>query len=122
MANEAMLSWLLHRAVSGPAATTLAGVQHWATRGGAEMLGIDTGIIRVGACADLVFYDLSAVRYGGVWQPEFAPVLCGEPVQVAAALIAGEWRVRDGAPVGLDMPSFRQRAKRALERLRNNLR
>lgn len=101
MANEAMLAWLLHRAVQGPSATTLEQVAGWATEGGARLLGLDTGRIEIGACADLVVYDLSSQRYAGVWQRAFAPVLCGEPVRVDKVMINGRWVVEDNRTLGL---------------------
>ena len=101
MTNEAMLAWLIHRAVHGPAATTLEQVMHWATAGGAALLGLDAGRIEAGACADLVVYDLHSLRYGGVWQPGFAPILCGEPVRVEKVMINGRWVVEDHQVLGL---------------------
>lgn len=101
ISNEAMLAWLLHRAVHGAAATTLDQVMHWATAGGAQLLGLDAGRIEAGACADLVVYDLSNPRYAGVWQPAFAPILCGEPVCVDKAMINGRWVVEDNRVLGL---------------------
>ena len=121
MANEAMLAWLLHRAVGGPKATTLAEVREWCTAGGADVLGLDTGRVRVGACADLVLYDVSAPRYAGVWQPQFAPVLCGEPVAVVRTMVDGRWRVIDGEVPGLAQADVATRAKRELERLRSRM-
>ncbi len=121
MANEAMLAWLLHRAVGGADATTLGEVQVWCTEGGADILGLDTGRIRVGACADLVFYDVSHPRYAGVWQPGFAPVLCGEPVKVARAMVNGQWRVFNGEVPGFGAVSVAEQAGRQLKRLQNRM-
>ncbi len=118
MANEAMHTWLLHRAADGPQATTLAQVRHWCTAGGADVLGLDTGRIRVGACADLVFYDLSDPRYAGVWMPEYAPVLCGEPVRVARAMVHGRWRVADGELLDIDAHRVSAGAVEQLQALR----
>ena len=115
------MAFLLHRAAAGPGATTPEGIRHWATRGGAELLGFDTGRIAEGAAADLVFYDLTAPRFAGLWQPDLAPVLCGEPVHVARAMVAGRWTVRDGSVVGVDAQVIASRAAAARARLTPHL-
>jgi len=121
MANEAMLTFLLHRGTDGPTATTADAVRYWATRGGADVLGLDTGRLAVGAAADLVFYDLSEHRYDGLWMREHAPVICGEPVRVARAMVAGRWTVVDDHVIGVDDDALTERARAARSLLASRL-
>lgn len=103
LVNEMLLAFLLHRTQDGPTATAATTIMEWATEGGARLLGLpQTGSLLPGKLADLVLYDLSSPRFAGLWQPELAPVLCGEPINACHVMVNGEWRVRDGAILGLD--------------------
>lgn len=116
--TEMMLSWLLHRAVGGPTATRVEQIVEWATYGGAQILGYsELGRIETGQLADLVLYDLSAPRFQGLWQPEWAPVICGEPVSATAVMVNGDWRVWDGEITGLDARQLARDAQRERARL-----
>ncbi|MCY4213595.1 MAG: amidohydrolase family protein [Gammaproteobacteria bacterium] len=115
---EMNLSWLLHRALAGPEATKAETVAHWATRGGAKMLGFDElGQLEPGMLADLALYDLDQPRFHGLWQPELAPVLCGEPLAATGVMVNGRWRLRDGDILGLNRDDLRRDAERELARL-----
>ncbi len=103
MVSEMLLAWLVHRAVGGPQATSVEQVLHWASRGGAEILGYtESGSLEAGMLADIVLYDLDQPRFAGVWEPRWAPVVCGEPLTAKAVMVDGQWRVRDGEILGLD--------------------
>ncbi len=121
MTNEAMQTWLLHRVLGNPSSTTLAQVQGWCTAGGADLLGLNTGRISVGACADLVFFDVSAPRYAGVWMLEYAPILCGEPVKVSRSMINGRWRLIDGELIGVDERKISTDARKRLRLLQKKM-
>lgn len=117
--NELWLAWLLHRTVGGAAATDAGTVLHWATAGGAQLLGFDdAGVLAPGKLADLVLYSLDEPRFLGLWQPELAPVVCGEPIKAQHVMVNGRWRLRDGVVRGVDQAALRLDAASALAHLR----
>ena len=78
-------------------------VLRWATEGSARCLGrSDIGRIEEGLEADLALYTLDEPRFSGAHDPLAALVLCGAH-RADRVMVAGEWRVVDGAPVGLDL-------------------
>ncbi len=85
-----------------------AGVSHldalrWATEGSARCLGRDDiGRIAVGLEADLALFTLDEPRFSGAQDPIAALVLCGAH-RADRVMVAGHWRVVDGAPVGVDL-------------------
>ena len=117
MVNEMMQTWLIHRAIGGASATSARKVLDWATSAGADLLGLNTGRLVPGACADLVFYRLDDPRFMGVWQPALAPVLCGEPVLARKVMVNGRWVVDDGVVLGIDYAELAGSARRERERL-----
>ena len=79
----------------------------WATRGSARCLGrSDIGEIAVGRQADLALYTLDELRFSGAGDPLAALVLCGAH-RADRVMIAGEWRLVDGVPLGLDVAELR---------------
>ena len=117
MVNELMQAWLVHRATGGADATRAERVLHWATAGGADLLGLNVGRIVEGACADLCLYRLDEPRFMGVWTPSLAPVLCGEPVVAERVMVNGAWVVEGGRALGIDTAALAQRARAELQRL-----
>ena len=78
-------------------------VLRWATEGSARCLGrSDIGRIAEGYEADLALFKLDEPRFSGAHDPLAALVLCGAH-RADRVMIAGEWRVIDGQPVGLDL-------------------
>ena len=81
-------------------------VLRWATEGSARCLGrADVGKIVEGREADLALYTLDEPRFSGAHDPLAALVLCGA-THADRVMVAGEWRVVDGAPVGLDLTAL----------------
>ncbi|MEM9732780.1 MAG: 8-oxoguanine deaminase [Pseudomonadota bacterium] len=79
----------------------------WATQGSAKCLGrSDIGEIALGKQADLSFYTLDDLRFSGAGDPIAALVLCGAH-EADRVMIAGEWRVEDTQPVGMDVARLR---------------
>jgi 8-oxoguanine deaminase len=98
---------LLARLTYDAAAVTHLDALRWATSGSARCLGRDDiGTIAVGKEADLAFYRLDELRFAGAGDPVAALVLCGAHA-ADRVMIAGEWRVIDGAPVGMDVARLR---------------
>lgn len=82
-------------------------VLRWATEGSARCLGRDDiGTIAVGKQADLAMFTLDELRFSGAGDPLAALVLCGAH-RADRVMVAGEWRVTDGMPVGVDLAKLR---------------
>jgi 8-oxoguanine deaminase len=82
-------------------------VLRWATEGSARCLGRDDiGSIAVGKQADLAMFTLDELRFSGAGDPLAALVLCGAH-RADRVMVAGDWRVVDGQPVGIDVAKLR---------------
>ena len=98
-------SLMLQRLRYGPRVTPRDALR-WATEGGAKCLGRDDiGRIGVGMAADLALFTLDEIRFSGAQDPISALVLCGAH-RADRVMVAGGWRVVDGAIVGLDLASL----------------
>mgnify|MGYP001627794975 FL=1 len=118
MLQELNLTWLIHRAVHGPDATTLEQVLDWGSRGGADLLGlVDTGTLDVGKAADLVLYDIDQPRFAGVHSPLMAPLMCGEPVFVRDSFVQGRQIVKDGRIGDLDENELTRQVQQSVAKL-----
>ncbi len=90
------------------AAVTARDVIRWATHGSARCLGrSDIGTIAPGFQADLALYRLDELRFSGAHDPVAALVLCGAH-KADRVMVAGRWRVVDGAIPGLDVAALRR--------------
>jgi 8-oxoguanine deaminase len=88
-------------------------VLRWATEGSARCLGrSDIGRIAEGYAADLALFKLDEPRFSGAHDPLAALVLCGAH-RADRVMIAGEWRVADGEPIGLDLAALIAEHQRA---------
>jgi formiminoglutamate deiminase len=83
-----------------------AGLLAAATAGGYRALGWDGGALRAGACADLVTVAFDSVRLANVGADDLVPALvfAAHPADVRNVMVAGEWIVRDGAHLTIDVP------------------
>jgi len=90
----------------GAAKVTHLDVLRWATEGSARCLGRDDiGRIAPGLQADLALFTLDEPRFSGAHDPLAALILCGAH-RADRVMVAGAWRVVDGAPVGLDLAAL----------------
>jgi 8-oxoguanine deaminase len=90
----------------GASAVTHLDVLRWATEGSARCLGRDDiGRIAVGLEADLALFTLEEPRFSGAHDSLAALVLCGAH-RADRVMVAGQWRVIDGAPVGVDLQAL----------------
>ena len=90
----------------GASAVTHLDVLSWATEGSARCLGRDDiGRIAVGMEADLALFTLDEPRFSGAHDPLAALVLCGAH-RADRVMVAGQWRVIEGAPVGVDLAAL----------------
>ncbi|TVQ31151.1 MAG: 8-oxoguanine deaminase [Geminicoccaceae bacterium] len=78
----------------------------WATEGSARCLGrSDIGRIAPGLQADLALFTLDELRFSGAHDPIAALVLCGAH-RADRVMVAGQWRIVDGLPPGLDLAAL----------------
>ena len=118
MLQELNLTWLIHRALHGPEATSLEQVLEWAIQGGAGLLGLEaTGKLSQGMAADLVLYDIDQPRFAGVHTPVLAPLMCGEPVRVRDSFVQGRRVVEGGQVAGLDEWELTRRVQESVAKL-----
>jgi 8-oxoguanine deaminase len=81
-------------------------VLRWASEGSARCLGrSDIGRIAAGLEADFAMFTLDEPRFSGAHDPLAALVLCGAH-RADRVMIAGQWRVIEGAPVGVDLAAL----------------
>ena len=112
-ARQALYLQRLKYGASVPVARALG----WATRGSARVLGRDDlGVLAVGKQADLALWRLDEPRFSGSHDPVAALLLCGAD-RADRVMVGGEWRVVDGAVVGLDLPALLAEHRGAARRL-----
>ena len=106
-------AFLLGRLAYDASSITHLDAFHWATEGSARCLGRkDIGAIEIGRQADLACFTLDELRFSGAGDPIAALVLCGAH-RADRVMIAGEWRVADGEPIGLDLAALIAEHQRA---------
>ena len=99
---------MINRLRYGAAGVTHLDALRWASEGSARCLGRDDiGKIAVGKQADLALFTLDELRFSGAGDPIAALVLCGAHA-ADRVMIAGEWTVEDGLPVGCDIKELRR--------------
>eukprot|EP01037_Dinobryon_pediforme_P025588 gene25588-27796_t len=104
---EAVRHALMINRLTYDATVTHLDALRWATEGSAACLGRrDIGKIEVGRQADLALFSLDELRFSGAGDPIAALVLCGAR-RADRVMIAGEWKVVDGLPVGVDIERLR---------------
>ncbi|MDO6564247.1 8-oxoguanine deaminase [Amphritea sp. 1_MG-2023] len=117
MIQEVRQAFLLGRLRYAAADITHQKVLSWATEGSARCLGRDDlGRLKVGMQADIALYKLDELRFAGAGDPLAALVLCGAH-QADRVMVAGRWRVIDGAIDGFDLEALIQRQKTLAQRL-----
>ena len=98
---------MIGRLKYGASAVTHLDALRWATEGSARCLGrTDIGKIAVGMQADLALFNLDDLRFSGGHDPLATLVLCGAH-RADHVMVAGEWRVKEGQPVGVDLAALR---------------
>ncbi|MFW5835159.1 MAG: 8-oxoguanine deaminase [Pseudomonadota bacterium] len=78
----------------------------WASEGSARCLGRrDIGRIAAFMQADLALFTLDELRFSGAHDPIAALVLCGAH-RADRVMVAGQWRIVDGVPPGVDLDAL----------------
>ena len=104
-------TFLMQRLKYGSANFSHEDALRLATQGGASLLHRkDIGQIRPGLQADLALFNLDELRFSGAGDPVAALVLCGAH-RADAVIVNGDWRVRGGELVDIDIEEvmFQQR-------------
>ncbi|HEX4327579.1 MAG TPA: amidohydrolase family protein [Burkholderiales bacterium] len=132
MISEVHYCWLAHRAHAGAKSrprpegageagadtVTAEDVVHWATAGGAKVLGFDgIGTLEVGAAADIAVYSLDDPRFFGLHDPVIGPVVSGGRPKLKWLLVDGQVRVEDDVIPGLDLAELAAKARAAVRAL-----
>lgn len=121
MAQEVRQALFVARAGRGIEAATHLDPIRWATEGSARCLGRDDlGRIEIGKEADLAFFRLDEPRFSGAGNPLAALVTCGAH-QADRVMVAGRWRVLNGAIPGLDLAELMAAHQDAARALRESL-
>jgi 8-oxoguanine deaminase len=119
MLDEVRHAMLLQRVAHGASAMTAREALHFATRGGAEVLGRDDiGALAPGMAADLIGVraDGLATAGGSLHDALASLVFCRIP-NVDLSIVNGAVRVRDGRFVDVDVPSLVARHENAARAL-----
>jgi len=111
MIQEVRQALYLQRLRYGSSNVSHFDAYRWATKGSASILGReDVGEIAVGMQADLAFFKLDEMRFSGSHDPLAALLLCGAH-KADRVMVAGQWSVKDGELVNIDVQSLMQEHK-----------
>lgn len=119
--GELRTAALLAKAVAGDATALHAhAALHAATLGGARAIGreADLGSIEVGKWADLITLRLDDLSTLPLYHPASQVVYAAGRHLVRQVWVGGQWRVRDGALVDVDVPRLKAKAREWQLRLR----
>ena len=113
MIQEVRQAMLLQRVARRDSTISHKDALRWATRGSAACLGrTDIGEIAAGRQADLALFRLDELRFSGHGDPLAVLILAGGHA-ADRVMVAGRWRVVDGAIPGLDLDRLRADHQRA---------
>lgn len=129
--GEARQAMLLARLDAGLRGASLSGDQapplmsarqalEIATRGGAAVLGRDDiGALEVGRCADFFAVNLNRLDFTGALHDPLAALVFCAPVQTDYTVVGGQFVVKEGNVVNLDLPVHIEQHNQAAVRLLN---
>jgi 8-oxoguanine deaminase len=111
--QEVRAAMLLQKLQYGSATIGHRDALRWATEGSAGCVGrTDLGRIAAGRQADLALFKLDELRFAGATDPLAALLVCGAH-RADRVMVAGRWRVVDGAIPDLDVAELIARQNRA---------
>lgn len=101
-----------------PALMTARQALEIATRGSAAVLGrTDLGSLEPGKCADFFTINLHRLDFAGALHDPLAALVFCAPVRVDNTVVGGQFVVREGQMVTLDLPVLIEKHNRAAMRL-----
>ncbi|MCU0486508.1 MAG: 8-oxoguanine deaminase [Anaerolineales bacterium] len=101
-----------------PALMTARQALEIATRGSASVLGRqDLGSLEPGKCADFFTVNLHRLDFAGALHDPLAALVFCAPVRVDNTVVGGQFVVRDGQLVTLDLPVLIEKHNRAAQRI-----
>nr|WP_310617325.1 amidohydrolase family protein [Pantoea cypripedii] len=130
MQSETHAAWQLQRARKGMLAqpryaggtfegggdaASIEDVLRWGTHGGAQVLGLNTGVIAPGMAADIAVYQLDDPRYFGLHDMAIGPIACGGRARIKALLCQGKIIMQDDVIPGVDLPQLGRTAAEAVK-------
>ena len=108
---EARLAMYLQRLRYGAASVSHLDALRWATAGSAAVLGrTDIGELAVGKQADLALFKTDGLSFAGSHDPLAALLLCNAQ-QADRVMVAGAWRVIDGAIPDVDLEALKSQQR-----------
>jgi cytosine/adenosine deaminase-related metal-dependent hydrolase len=116
--REMHLGAVLQAARAGPGSWPAARVLRAATRGGAEALGLDSGVLAPGRAADLVVVDVETLHSVPADDVASRVVYSAGPEDVRHVVCAGEVLVQDGRLLSIDAREVVADARRLSSRRR----
>ncbi|WP_416413622.1 amidohydrolase family protein [Pantoea sp. App145] len=130
MQSETHAAWQLQRARKGMLAqpryaggtfegggdaASIEDVVRWGSHGGAQVLGLQTGVIAPGMAADIAIYQLDDPRYFGLHDMAIGPIACGGRARIKALLCHGKIIMQDDVIPGVDLPALGRAAADAVK-------
>lgn len=113
MIQEVRQAMYIQRLRYGSSAVTHFDAYRWGTSGSAKVIGRDDiGTLAKGMAADIATFKLDEPRFSGAHDPLAALLLCGAH-RAESVMVNGEWRVKSGELVGMDIEQIMYEHKRA---------
>ena len=113
MIQEVRQAMYIQRLRYGSSKVSHLDALRWGTQGSARVLGrSDIGELAVGKAADIALFKLDEPRFSGAHDPLAALLLCGAH-RAEAVMVNGEWRVKSGQLVDLDIEEIMFEHKQA---------
>ena len=115
--QEVRQAFLLQRLKYGSADVSAEDALRWGTQGGARLFNRDSlGTLAAGQLADIALFDLEELRFSGCGDPLTALVSSGAH-KARHVMVNGDWKVKDGALVDIDIDELLARHRNSAMRL-----
>lgn len=117
--GELNLARLLQKSQEGANVLNFNETINMGCKAGADMIGLhNTGVLEIGAAADMVVYDLNKSNNYGYSYPEYLPLLSSGKNYIRSTLVNGRMVVQDNAVLEIDIEKLNREVKQAVNYLR----
>lgn len=117
--GELNFARLLQKAQKGAQVLNFNETINIGCKSGADMIGLhNTGVLEIGAAADMVVYDLEKSNEYGYHCPEYVPLLSSGRSYIRSTFVNGRLVVQDNSVLGIDSESLKLETQQAVNRLR----